>query len=164
MRKSKYTIDLLLPIVKEKVSLAGVIRALGLKPTGGNHRSIKNRIRQLNIDISHFTGQRWNNGLTANDHPGIAAQMKKVSFPDNVVLSENAPHRIHPSRLRKLMIKNRIPYICKNNHLPEWMGNPLQLHIDHENGKSNDNRLENLRFLCPNCHQQTDTWGNKKRK
>lgn len=50
--------------------------------------------------------------------------------------------------------------LCLNNGV--WLEKPLTLHIDHINGINNDNRFENLRFLCPNSHQQTDTWGNKK--
>jgi 5-methylcytosine-specific restriction endonuclease McrA len=42
--------------------------------------------------------------------------------------------------------------------LTEWCGRPIVLVLDHINGVNNDNRLENLRFLCPNCNSQQDTF------
>jgi Zn finger protein HypA/HybF involved in hydrogenase expression len=66
--------------------------------------------------------------------------------------------------LKKRILKDDIlKYECLKCSISEWMGNPISLQIDHINGVNNDNRIENLRFLCPNCHSQTDTWGNKKR-
>lgn len=52
--------------------------------------------------------------------------------------------------------------ICGNTGL--WLGKKITLHLDHINGISNDHRMINLRFLCPNCHQQTSTWGNASTK
>ncbi len=62
------------------------------------------------------------------------------------------------------MVEAGIPYVCKLcGNPPEWCGRPLTLQIDHMNGDFLDNRRENLRFTCPNCHSQTDNWGSKNR-
>lgn len=66
------------------------------------------------------------------------------------------------SKIRSEIIKNKLlPYMCDKCGISEWKGNSLSLHLDHINGINNDNRLDNLRFLCPNCHSQTDTYCGK---
>ena len=55
-------------------------------------------------------------------------------------------------------------YHCAECGINEWRGRPLRLHLDHINGISNDNRFENLRLVCPNCHSQTDTYCGRNRK
>jgi 5-methylcytosine-specific restriction endonuclease McrA len=57
--------------------------------------------------------------------------------------------------------ENRLEYKCANCGIKEWNNLPLSLQLDHINGVNNDHRLENLRFLCPNCHSQTDTYSGK---
>ena len=65
-------------------------------------------------------------------------------------------------RLIKAGFKQNVCEIC--GQIPEWNGKPLTLQLDHVNGNHTDNRLENLRIVCPNCHTQTNTWGSKKKK
>ena len=50
---------------------------------------------------------------------------------------------------------------CENCQITHWNGKKISLHIDHVNGNRKDNRLKNLKILCPNCHSQTETWGIK---
>lgn len=72
----------------------------------------------------------------------------------------------HPRTvLRKTIINEKlIPYKCAICGITEWQGKNISLELDHINGENNDNRLENLRFLCPNCHSQTITYGSKNKK
>ena len=161
MRQSKYTKELLGPIVAASPSMAQVIQKLGLRLSGGNYRMIDSRVRFLGLDTSHFKGQGWAKGLTADDHQGVSNFIKSHSFTDDEVFNENSPV-VSGHRLTKRLLRLGWTYKCECD-LDSWRGKPLTLHLDHINGMRNDNRFSNLRFLCPNCHQQTETWGNKKR-
>lgn len=77
------------------------------------------------------------------------------------VFTEGSSYARH--LLKKRLIKHKlIEYKCTEcGNTGEWMGKPLSLQLDHINGVNNDNRLENLRFICANCHSQTDTYAGK---
>ena len=63
------------------------------------------------------------------------------------------------SSVRKTIINdNLLEYKCSVCGISKWNGQSISLHLDHINGKNGDHRLKNLRFLCPNCHSQTNTY------
>ena len=130
--------------MKNSVSIAGVLRYLGKPVTSGRHVWIKNRILKAGIDTSHFTGARWNAGTTQY-------------VTDEVFASGSTRTR---GAVRRYIIRDHlIPYECAFcGNKGEWMGKEMALELDHINGIPNDHRLENLRFLCPNCHATTDTY------
>lgn len=161
MRKSKYTKDLLGPVVAKSLSFAQVLRELGLKPTGGNYRNIAARMRLLGIATSHFRGMGWARGETAQTHPVVARTTRRLRRPDEEVFVENSPEIIG-YRLVRRILRRGVPYACTECGISEWRGKRLRLHLDHRNGVNNDNRLENLRLLCPNCHSQTRTYCKRK--
>lgn len=158
--RSKYTRELLAPIIAEARSLAGVLRALGLKPTGGNYRSINGRIQALELDTSHFVGQAWSRGQTSESSEAVRRTARIKTHPNDVVFVEHCSVVVRGTRLTARLRQLGWPYVCAECGISSWRGRPITLHLDHVNGIHTDNRLENLRFLCPNCHQQTETWGN----
>src|SRR5437763_16057938 len=63
--------------------------------------------------------------------------------------------------MTKRLLRMGVRHECSQCGITHWQGMPLVLHLDHINGINNDNRIENLRLLCPNCHSQTDTYGRR---
>lgn len=161
-RKIKYTKEYLEEFVKNSQSWQSLLRNLGLQVTGGNYANIQSRVRSSLINTSHFTGQAWNKGLTKETSEAVRLRAEKVSDKDEDVFVKNSKP-ITGTRLAKRLLRLGWEYKCSCCGINEWLGKSLTLHLDHINGTHNDNRFENLRFLCPNCHQQTDTWGNRKR-
>ncbi len=139
--------DVILAVAKNK-SIAGVLRQLGLRPIGGNYKTVHRLIREYGLDTSHFTGQGWNVGLGFKP---------KQSVTDEEIFVENSDYRCS-WRLRERYKKAAKINHCEVCGLTEWMGKPIPLEIHHINGKNTDNRMENLQLLCPNCHALTSNY------
>lgn len=137
-------------LLKKSSTISEVLFKLGYTTKGNSwgYSQIKRRMTDLNLDYSIFKGKSY----LANKKPD------KISEQD--ILRENCKHQ--RTVLRRYIIKNNlIPYKCAICGYTEWQGKTLSLELDHINGINNDNRLENLRFLCPNCHSQTSTYGSR---
>lgn len=154
--------DVLAEIVRTSNTVAQVCQQLGVLDRGGPHRDVAARIRELGLDTSHFRGRGWCRGDTAATNASLARGVKRRSFTDEQVFVENSPI-VTGSRLVPRLLAMGWAYRCAWCVISEWQGTPLVLHLDHINGISNDNRLINLRLLCPNCHSQTPTYCNRRR-
>ena len=138
--------------VAASTNLTDVIRALGLRPAGGNHASMKRNIARLQLDTSHFSDERRVRGLRAR------RAERALSLGE--VFCERSCAAGHSLRNRARI--SVTPYSCALcGNAARWQGKPLTLQLDHVNGKHDDNRLENLRWLCPNCHSQTETFAGR---
>lgn len=146
--------ELVLSAVRENVSLSGVLRSLGLPATGGHWHTLRKYLALYSADTSHFTGQAHNRGKT---FPGL----KGVPLDEVLVVGRWFSRSALKVKLLKAKLLVAECAFCK---ISEWQGSKLSLHLDHINGIPNDNRLENLRLLCPNCHSQTDTYCGRNKK
>jgi len=81
----------------------------------------------------------------------------KTFTPDEDVFKENSFYSNEMVKQR-IVKQGLLEYKCIKCGIDSWQGESIVLDLDHINGVNTDNRLSNLRFLCPNCHSQTDTY------
>ncbi len=141
--------------VRRNRSIAAVLRALGLRAAGSNYKMVHRRVRDLALDTSHWTGKAHLRGRTHE-------WAKRADLA--IVLRRDSEYRGATSALKKrLLLEGLLSPYCSTCTLQTWMEQPLVLHLDHINGDPTDNRLQNLRLLCPNCHSQTLTYCGRNR-
>lgn len=131
-----------------------ILSYFGLKNVGGNNTTIKKRIKEEGIDDSHI-------------HEWLRTKQYKLSWtiPLLKILVRDSTYTNRTSLKRRLISNNLLKDICEKCGLPSvWNGEKLILVLDHINGIRNDNRIENLRLLCPNCNSQTSTFCGRTRK
>ncbi|MEU3740318.1 HNH endonuclease signature motif containing protein [Streptomyces sp. NPDC032198] len=155
---AKWTREALEPAVAASTSVNGVLRHLGLAVVGGHHTNISRRIRAYGIDTSHFTPVARTERQRNNQRRKTAA---------GILVENTSPHptRTPSSRLKRAMREIGVAEkcaLCGNEAV--WLGEPLPLEVDHIDGNWRNNRQENLRLLCPNCHSATDNYRGRSRR
>ncbi|MDH5712138.1 MAG: HNH endonuclease [Gammaproteobacteria bacterium] len=151
MKLHKYSLTQLKDAIKTSHSLRQVLLKLHVAPYGGNYDVLRKAIQHYQLDTSHFTGQAWNKGKKLKP---------KYSIKD--YLSNKIP--IQSFKLKNRLIESGLlEPVCSHCRNTDWLEEPIPLELDHINGNNKDNRLNNLRLLCPNCHALTPTYRSKNR-
>lgn len=154
-RVRSWSDDELREAVKSSRSIRMVLIKLYLVPAGGNYEQVKRRIRELSLSTDHFFGMGWNRGLGFKPNP--PEPLDKVLVSGKSVQSYKLKKRLFETGLKLPACE-----LCGWAQLSPDGRIPVEL--DHINGDRYDNRIENLRILCPNCHslQPTHRGLNKK--
>lgn len=148
----QYTDAALIEAVSRNFTIAATLRELGLpRSQGAAYQRFYRDVARLQLSLQHFDARKAN-----------FANRRRTPLAQNLVPNSTS----NGSNLKKRLLREKVllPICAICAGTDRWRGAPLTLHLDHKNGDPTDNRLDNLRILCPNCHSQTATWcGRNKR-
>ncbi len=131
-------------------SIRQVLMQLALKPAGGNYNQVKAAIERLGLNTTHFTGRRWNAGGRFGPKRSLADLLNSTTV---------SSYRLKQRLLAEGWLEPR----CSHCRKSQWLGGAIPLELDHIDGCPTNNRFDNLRLLCPNCHALTPTYRSRRR-
>ncbi|MBI2009436.1 HNH endonuclease [Candidatus Saccharibacteria bacterium] len=154
-KKRSWTDNQLIEAVTRCKSYRSVLIELKLIPAGGNYDQIKRRVKELQISTDHFTGKGWNVGGMFIPRPAP---------PVEILLVENSDVQSYKLKAKLFAKDLKKPKCELCGWAEEAPDGRIPVELDHVNGVRRDNRLENLRILCPNCHSLQPTHRGKNKK
>ena len=148
----QYEKNWLQELCKDSYSLAEVLKKAGRKQGGGSQQTLKKKIEEFQIDTSHFTGQKWHNSPNQEPQQGTEKYLLEEVFRKESPVTQKV--------LRDYVERHQVlEYKCeKCGCNGQWQNGIIALEIDHIDGNNSNNELENLHYLCPNCHALTETY------
>ena len=149
MKKRTWTEKKLRQAVEHSLSIRQVLKKLNLREAGGNYAQIKKYLKEYKINATHFKGRAWNKGLKGVGKP-------RIPLEDILVINSNFQSYKLKKRLFAAKLKSVECEICGWSEKSVDGRIPLELH--HINGNRHDNRLKNLKILCPNCHSLQENY------
>lgn len=154
--KNKYTKEQLENVVKDSRSLREVLIKVGLVGKGGNYEILKARLKDFEIDISHFTGSAWRKN---NSYPTEKKKLEEILI-NNSKYKSGSPYQ--SNAVKRLLFKNNIKKKqCENCLIENWLEKKIIFELHHKDGDKYNNELSNLQILCPNCHSITNNFRGK---
>ena len=155
MRTKRWTIEQLAIAASDSKSVRQVLQKLGLVEAGGNYAQIKKYLSLHKIEISHFSGPVWNKGLRGLGKPLL--RLEEILVADSDFQSFKLKKRLFEAKLK-------LPICEECGWRKQSEDGRVPLELDHINGDRRDNRIENLRILCPNCHSLKPTHRGRNKK
>lgn len=145
-RGRTWTDEQLIAAVPVACCMSDVMRALGLRAAGGNPQTVRRHIARLGLDTSHFDAH----AVRVRKLGREPVPLEEVLVVKSTYSRSNLKRRLYDEGL-----KERVCEQCGQGE--EWRGRRMSLILDHVNGVHDDNRLENLQIVCPNCAATLDT-------
>ena len=154
MRTRSWTEKELVDAAKSSTSVRQILRKLRLKEAGGNYTQIAKFLKFYGINTDHITGRGWNKGMKGIGKP--RRPLEKILVKDCDYQSFKLKKRLFSAKLKEEKCE-----ICGWSQ--KSIDGRIPLELDHINGIHTDNRIDNLRILCPNCHSMQPTHRGKNR-